>query len=751
MGNDSIRRYITEKEVPNSDWNQNDSSKKGYIENRPFYVEHDKEVVSLSITREPKMWVTGPYSLVFTEGKDCTVVLDDVTYNLQMKALDAYQGYIGNAYLINTNNENTGEPFCIYRDTYYGYHTVIFENAGSHVISLIGMMENIALTSTKAKQAMNFWPTLIVDEIYKIVWEGTEYNLTCKEYVNSENKTIKYIGNLGNYLLYKNTELTDGNDTGEPFCISNGTGYSDDLVIYALEGNYSFSMEKHFPATNSIKILSESYITQTLDLVLEPGDEYTLVVNDIQYDSKIVLHISNKFSIANGTNWYNDENFCKIVTSDNYSIDNKEYDILVPIGNNSVKIIKKEYYNQLSRKFIPNIVGVNTGLFSEVFNDYENNTASGMYSHAEGSGTTASGMYSHAEGSNTTASGSGSHAEGYNAIASSTGSHAEGSNATASGVYSHAEGLRTTASGQYSHAEGSNTTASGSGSHAEGYLTDATAQYSHAEGFTTKASGSESHSEGRQTIASGYQSHAEGYGSLASGSCSHAEGGFSEIFTLTASGEAGTTTYELTNSIDESYEKMLVGAYVVLGYVDAYCTAVTKSDGKITHFTLNRAVTGSIITNAGFRFNVGSVAAGNYSHAEGENTVAASKNQHTQGKYNIIDTETKYAHIVGNGSDSLNRSNAHTVDWSGNAEYAGDVIAKGCGGDSPISLSDLYTVVQDILTKILPTVTTEDNGKVLQVVDGKWAVVDIAASDEEVAQMLTDAGLTIDEESTATE
>lgn len=53
----------------------------------------------------------------------------------------------------------------------------------------------------------------------------------------------------------------------------------------------------------------------------------------------------------------------------------------------------------------------------EVFNDYTNNTASGIFSHAEGYGTTASGECSHAEGKHTTASGSYSHAAGYGTTA----------------------------------------------------------------------------------------------------------------------------------------------------------------------------------------------------------------------------------------------------------------------------------------------------------------------------------------------
>ena len=66
-------------------------------------------------------------------------------------------------------------------------------------------------------------------------------------------------------------------------------------------------------------------------------------------------------------------------------------------------------------------------------------------------------------------------------------------------------------------------------------------------------------------------------------------------------------------------------------------------------------------------------AAGDNSHTEGLGTRANSENQHAQGKYNIFDSDGVYAHIVGNGTDLSNRSNAHTLDWSGNAWFAGAV------------------------------------------------------------------------------
>lgn len=69
----------------------------------------------------------------------------------------------------------------------------------------------------------------------------------------------------------------------------------------------------------------------------------------------------------------------------------------------------------------------------------------------------------------------------------------------------------------------------------------------------------------------------------------------------------------------------------------------------------------------------GTIARGVDSHAEGLHTVASGDCQHTQGKYNIEDSENIYAHIVGNGTSNDARSNAHTLDWNGNAWYAGNV------------------------------------------------------------------------------
>ena len=51
-----------------------------------------------------------------------------------------------------------------------------------------------------------------------------------------------------------------------------------------------------------------------------------------------------------------------------------------------------------------------------------------------------------------------------------------------------------------------------------------------------------------------------------------------------------------------------------------------------------------------------------------------------------------YAHIVGNGTAEDARSNAHTLDWSGNAWFAGKVSAGTTASPAnPAAANDLTT------------------------------------------------------------
>lgn len=100
------------------------------------------------------------------------------------------------------------------------------------------------------------------------------------------------------------------------------------------------------------------------------------------------------------------------------------------------------------------------------------------------------------------------------------------------------------------------------------------------------------------------------------------------------------------------------------------------------------------------------VASGLRSHAEGSYTLASSQYQHVEGKFNVEDTANKYAHIVGNGTSKTARKNAHTLDWSGNAWFAGKVTQEGTPTDNKDLVNKKY--VDDVKASIVvPTKTSE--------------------------------------------
>lgn len=86
------------------------------------------------------------------------------------------------------------------------------------------------------------------------------------------------------------------------------------------------------------------------------------------------------------------------------------------------------------------------------------------------------------------------------------------------------------------------------------------------------------------------------------------------------------------------------------------------------------------------------IASGTGSHAEGQGTYANGDYQHAQGKYNEKDIINKYANIVGNGTSDSKRSNAHTLDWDGNAWFAGKIsVGTLLDVPNPLYANDLVT------------------------------------------------------------
>lgn len=321
-------------------------------------------------------------------------------------------------------------------------------------------------------------------------------------------------------------------------------------------------------------------------------------------------------------------------------------------------IARGDYSHAEGYETIANGIGSHAGGFRT--------TANGAHSYAEGKNTTAGGVISHAEGEYTIANGDYSHAEGNGSVASGNYSHAEGQDTTAVGNHSHTEGVGTNAEGACSHAEGTKTTANGEASHAEGNGTIASSEASHAEGYTTSASGIGSHAEGFSAIASGEVSHAEGRGTEASGDYSHAEGYSTIASGLQAHAEGKNTRAKGKSSHAEGTDTTASG-----GHSHAEGSGTTASGGY-AHAEGYSTTASAVAAHAE---GIDTIASGGRSHAEGTGTIAAGLNQHAQGKFNIEDTENKYAHIIGGGISEGDRKNIHTVDWDGNGFFNESVEA----------------------------------------------------------------------------
>lgn len=95
----------------------------------------------------------------------------------------------------------------------------------------------------------------------------------------------------------------------------------------------------------------------------------------------------------------------------------------------------------------------------------------------------------------------------------------------------------------------------------------------------------------------------------------------------------------------------------------------------------------------------GNTVSGSNSSVRGENVIANHKSQTVSGEYNVSDPSAaaatargNYVEIVGNGTSTSARSNARTLDWSGNEWLAGNLKIGGTGYDD-VNAKEVETAV----------------------------------------------------------
>ena len=177
-------------------------------------------------------------------------------------------------------------------------------------------------------------------------------------------------------------------------------------------------------------------------------------------------------------------------------------------------------------------------------------------------------------------------------------------------------------------------------------------------GYGTKAQYNAAYAQGYETTAIGAGSHAEGFGTQALNNFSHAEG------------------YQTITRNDGSHAEGVN----------------TEASGRGSHAE-----------------GIGTEASEQGSHASGSYTIASSTNQTVIGRYNIEMLSNTYPLIIGNGSQ-IARSNALTVDWTGNVQLAldrsaaigttdGD-LANALAGANFITTTDTMVNVKKLFTQL---------------------------------------------------
>lgn len=313
---------------------------------------------------------------------------------------------------------------------------------------------------------------------------------------------------------------------------------------------------------------------------------------------------------------------------------------------------------------------------------YSNNDtslgATGDSSVTLGENTTASGTFATAIGVGTKANGQGSTAMGSGTIADGSYATAGGFETNAGGDYALAIGLNAVSSGAASTALGNGTTASGDNAFSSGIGTTASGNFSTAMGINTTASGQGSTAFGSATTASGLDATAMGWNSTASGGGAVAIGAGSEeeydpsLSTPYYKNQAmGDRSFVLgsRNKSTATKSYAIGGDNLAQGVASG---AIGENNISSGDYSMAMGLFSESVANNSFAF-------GNNAYADGFNTVAV-------GSANTLDPNAvtdqwnanNRAFVVGNGlydqqSDTVNRSDAFTIWFNGDATLAGNL------------------------------------------------------------------------------
>lgn len=200
--------------------------------------------------------------------------------------------------------------------------------------------------------------------------------------------------------------------------------------------------------------------------------------------------------------------------------------------------------------------------------------------------------------------------------------------------------------------------------------------------------GNYSHAEGYETAASGNYSHAEGCGTFAGGRSRYVNGEYNtgqhvyEDYHTTASDILFRNDANFYYSTEYDFDSE-TGIYTLINPKLISASGINTSSVQNqllgVYFIGNSSLTPDAIT--GTRLYI-PIKNSTYSSTVSIYNNYNRKISRVACQHSLITQSErgKYVHIVGNGTSDTERSNAHTLDWEGNAWYSGDVYVGSTSG-----------------------------------------------------------------------
>ena len=533
-----------------------------------------KYLFALRVTLFPKEEQDkGTYGYYVTSGTTFSCISDIINYNIVNTTDSDRQIYGLFGITMPVNQINADPPLTGIQDDRYmtrlePVSTAIFnllKNCKTHFYDMRLIIDDNAEDGDSYNPHMESSedkPTIIIDE--------SRYNIksyTRKDGTSAYKNAIYAVVGSGDAVTVKCVKRPD--DTA--------SGVKRKEVVLDVDTDSVAEIDRYALKAAEEYVISDDFEIEPLfmDDEAEPelAQKVSIRIDGVEYET-VITEITDEY--ANG----------KHIQS--YVCGDKKLKVLNVLNKATAGNTQKIVNNKIAMGNKTGVgVFVNYDRTSEIFNDYNRNTASGNYSHVEGyknnlkSEGAAHSWATHIEGQeNTEASrtscpsdkkasnnhiegklnssyGRINHVEGVNCFAEydTQCCHVEGSNSRVSegAKVAHAEGKDCVAGNECSHAEGKSAQATGYASHAEGGSCTANGNYSHAEGLSSEASGKCSHAEGEVNIASGNHSHAEGWSNIASGECSHASGkdntASGDFSIASGGGSEATGTYAIAHGL----------------------------------------------------------------------------------------------------------------------------------------------------------------------------------------------------------